>query len=188
MAWLTTLTQTEFASIICLAEMKSITEMSEVFAAYGRAAYYAQLLDYDLVSVWMLDSITQGVSVTREDLRQFQRDWSKKTLGKLLHPLKQSALITDDLKHFLETVRRTRNTLVHDFFITVSDDLRSSDNRERAKAKLEEMGAILKQGQEFFVSVLTTYGKDFGIDVEAIHRELLERNKENPEQPPECDT
>jgi len=87
-------------------------------------------------------------------------------------------LIPHDLKQFLEAVRTTRNSLVHDFFLTVADDIRSSDGREEAKAKLDEMEAILEKGREFFVSVLTTYGKDFGIDCDAIHRELLEQDRE----------
>jgi len=161
--------------------MKITTDMTAVFAAYGRAAYHAQLLEYDLVTVWMLDSITQGVSVTREDLHQFQGKWSKKTLGKLLHPLRQSSLLPDDLKEFLETIRTTRNTLAHDFFLTVAGDLRSSDGREKATARLEEMEVILAKGQQLFFNVLTTYGKDFGIDYDAIHRELLERNHEDAE-------
>lgn len=161
--------------------MKNRTEMSEVFAVYGYAAYYAQLLEYDLVSVWMLDSITQGVSLTKEDLSQFQGEWSRKTLGKLLHPLKQSVLLPDDLKQFLETVRTTRNILTHDFFLRVADDLRSSDGREKAKAQLEEMAAILMKGQEFFFSVLTTYGKDFEINYDAIHRKLLKQDDEDAE-------
>ncbi len=159
--------------------MKVTTDMTEVFAAYGCAAYYAQLLEYDLLSVWMLDSVTQGASLTREDLYQFQGKWSRKTLGKLLHPLKQSSLIPEDLKEFLETVRRTRNTLAHDFFLTVAEDLRSSEGREKAKARLEEMARILAEGQEFLVNVLTTYGKDFSIDYGAIRRKLLKENQEN---------
>lgn len=162
--------------------MDNTTDMTEVFAAYGRAACYAQLLEYDLVSVWMLDSVTQGVSLTREDIKQFQGEWSRKTLGKLLHPLKQSSLIPDDLKAFLEDIRTTRNTLAHDFFLTVADDLRSSDGREKAKARLDAMGAILSKGREFFLSVLTTYGKDFDIDYNAIHKAVLERNDVDVEQ------
>jgi hypothetical protein len=158
--------------------METNADMTDVFAAYGRAAYYAQFLEYDLVSVWMLDSITQGVSITREDLHQFQGEWSQKTLGMLLHPLKQSALIPEDLKQFLEIVRTTRNALIHDFFLTVADDLRSSYSRKQAKTKLEEMGYILKRGQEFFFSVLTSYAKDFGIDYNAVHRELLEQQRD----------
>lgn len=155
--------------------MDTTTDMTEVFAAYGRAAYSAQLLEYDLVSVWMLDSVTQGVSLTQEDLRQFEGKWSRKTLGKLLRPLKESSLIDDDIREFLETLRTTRNTLAHDFFLTVADDLRSSDKRDKAKVRLHEMGAILAKGQELFFNVLTTYGQDFGIDYDAIHRELLEQ-------------
>jgi hypothetical protein len=89
----------------------------------------------------------------------------------------QSTLIPDDLKEFLESVRTTRNTLAHDFYLTVADDLRSREGKEKAKAGLEEIGAILEKGQQFFFNVLTTYGKDFGIDYDAIHRELLEQNQ-----------
>jgi hypothetical protein len=153
--------------------MKLMTDMSEVFAAYGHAAYYAQLIEYDLVSLWMLDSINQGISVTRDDLVQFQGEWSKKTLGILLHPLKQSALLSNDLKEFLEIVRKTRNTLAHDFFLTVVDDIRSSEGRKEAKAKLDDMAKILIKGQELFENVLIAYGKDFGIDYNAIHREAM---------------
>lgn len=162
-----------------------MTDMTKVFAAYGRAAYYAQLLEYDLVSVWMLDSITQGVSLTQQDLQQFQGEWSRKMLGKLLRPLKQSSLIPDDLKAFLETIRTTRNTLAHDFFLTMAYDIRSSDGCEKAKARLEEMGAVLAKGREFFVNVLTTYEKDSGIDYNAIHRELL-KQKDGDADPDEA--
>lgn len=155
--------------------METKTDMTDVFAAYGRAAYYAQLLEYDLVSLWMLDSVRQGVSLTREDLHQFQGEWSKKTLGKLLRPLKQSALIPEDLKQFLECIRTTRNILAHDFFLTAADDLRSLVGREQAKGQLQEIGHILKKGQKFFLNVLTTYAKDFGIDYDAIRRELREQ-------------
>lgn len=159
--------------------MKSSTDMAEVFAIYGYAAYHAQLLEYDLVTAWMLESIAQGVSLTREDLCQFQGEWSRKTLGKLLHPLSKSALIPDDIKEFLETVRKTRNTLAHDFFLTVADDLRSSDGRETAKAKLEDMAAILERAHDFITSVLTVYSKDFGVDYEAVHRKLMGREQES---------
>lgn len=152
-----------------------MTDMSEVFAAYGHAAYYAQLIEYDLVTLWMLDSINQGISITRDDLVQFQGEWSKKTLGALLRPLKQSALLSNDLnlEEFLEIIRETRNTLAHDFFLTVADDIRSSEGRKGAKTKLDEMAGILIKGEEFFENVLITYGRDFGIDYNAIHREVL---------------
>ena len=149
------------------------TDISEIFEAYGHAAYYAQLIEYDLVSVWLLDSVTQGVSLTRKDLFQFQKEWSRRTLGKLLHPLKKSSLIPDDLKQFLETVRITRNTLAHDLFLSVDCDLRSSSGRLKAKHRLEEMAAILMKGQEFISDVLKVYGKDFGIDYDTIHKEVL---------------
>ena len=155
-----------------------MTGISDVFTAYGRAAYYAQLLEYDLVSIWLLDSITQGVSVTRDDLFEFQGDWSKRTLGKLLHPLKQSPLLPDDLKQFLEVVRKTRNTLAHDFFLTVATELQTPNGRENAITELEQMTGILMKAQELFRNVLTVYGKAFDIDCDKVLRQLLNENAE----------
>ena len=97
--------------------MRRSTELEDIYVAFGRAAYYAQLLEYALVSIWMLDSITQRITVTRDDLIAFQGQWSKKTLGKLLHPLQNSPLLPSDLKEFLETVRVTRNHSAHNFFL-----------------------------------------------------------------------
>ncbi|MCK4625363.1 MAG: hypothetical protein KAV00_08640 [Phycisphaerae bacterium] len=153
--------------------MKPRYEMLDVFAAYGRAAYYAQLLEYDLVSIWMLDSIAQGVSVTRKDLVQFQANWSKNTLGKLLHPLKKSSLLPNDLKQFLEDLRKTRNTLAHDFFLTVATDLRTSRGREHGVAEMKRITSVLTKGHELFRNVLDAYGKDFDIDFAGILRKLL---------------
>jgi len=155
-----------------------MTDVSDVFAAYGRAAYYSQLLEYDLISIWMLDSITQGVSVTRGDLVKFQGDWSQKTLGKLLHPLKQSPLLPADLKQFLEIVRKTRNTLAHDFFLTVGTDLQTPNGRETAIAELHQMTNVLMNAQTLFRNVLAEYGRDFGVDYDEIIRQLLKENAE----------
>ncbi len=164
-----------------------MVEISDVFAAYGRAVYYAQLIEYDLVSIWILDSITQSVSVTREDLHEFQAKWSRKTLGKLLHPLKESPLLPDDLKRFLEVVRKTRNSLAHDFFLFAVADFRTADGRDNAVEELERMGGILMKGHGFFRGVLTTYTKDFNIDCNAVWRQLLAEDDENAEQPAAVD-
>lgn len=161
--------------------MSEHTDLTDVYAAFGRAAYYAQLLEYQLVSIWMLDAITQGVAVTRDDLIAFQGQWTKKTLGRLLHPLKNSSLIPEDLKEFLETVRLTRNCLAHNFFLSDDADLRTSESRKRAIEKLAEMDSILGKGEQLFASVLSTYSADFGIDYDAIMQEVLNESKVDAE-------
>ncbi len=160
-----------------------MVEISDVFAAYGRAAYYAQLIEYDLVSIWILDSVSQGVSVTREDLHEFQADWSRKTLGKLLHPLNKSPFLPDDLKQFLEVLRKTRNSLAHDFLLSSVADFRTSTGCGRAVAELERMSGILMKGHDLFRETLTTYAKDFNIDCDAVMKQLLAEEDGDAEQP-----
>jgi hypothetical protein len=150
-----------------------MADISDLFALYGRAAYYAQIIEYDLVSIWMLDSMTQGVCVTRADLARFQGKWSKRTLGRLLQPFEHSPLLRDSLKEFLEVLRKTRNRLVHDFFLTADADLRTRESRDKVVAVLNEMLDVLFKGHELFRDVLTTYANDFGVDYAEILKNIL---------------
>jgi len=158
--------------------MKDTTGIEEVFSEFGHAAYHVQLMEYDLISIWMLDSITQGVSFTRKDLLRFQEAWGKKTFGRLLKPLQRSNLISAEIKGFLEQLRLTRNRLMHCFFLDSAADLLTNDGRERTVAELQQMTQLLKKGQQFFADMLQTYLKDFGVDVKEIWKQVFQRNGE----------
>ena len=158
--------------------MKNTTEIEDVFLAYGEAAYHAQLMEYEIVSVWLLDSVTQGVSVTRQDLLRFQEDWGKRTFGQLLAPLQKSNLISEEIKKFLEQLRSTRNRLMHNFFIECATNLQTNDEREGAVAELHRMNAVLQKGQQFIGDILDKYLKDFGVDPEAIRKQVLQRDED----------
>lgn len=112
------------------------TTIEDVFAEFGRAAHHAQLIEYSLVSLWMLDSVTQGISVTLSDLLGFQQDWSKRTMGQLLRPLRKSDLVPPDLAEFLEKLRIGRNFLMHSFFVDEAIDLQTYHGRQKAVAEL----------------------------------------------------
>jgi hypothetical protein len=58
-------------------------------------------MEYDIVSIWVLDSVTRGVSLTEQDLLRFQEDWGKKTFGQLLKPLQKSNLSSGGERGFL---------------------------------------------------------------------------------------
>ncbi len=155
--------------------MKTTTPIEDVFAAYGRVAHHAQVMEYDLLSIWMLDSITQGVSPTRRDLLRFQEDWGSKTFGQLLVPLQKSTLMSAEIKKFLEEIRITRNRLMHSFFLDNATNLQRNAGREAAVAELQRMDTIIHKGQQFFGDVLDTYLKDFGVDTEEVRRQVLEQ-------------
>ena len=159
--------------------MRPRTVIEDVFAAFGRASYYAQLTEYDVVSIWMLDSVTQGVSLDKQDLLRFQGDWGKKTFGRLLRPLRESNLIPEEIKEFLEKLRMTRNRLMHSFFLDNATDLQSNAGRGRVIAKLRQMTQVLMEGKQFFDEVLNIYLKDFGVDAKAIRRQVLQESEDS---------
>jgi hypothetical protein len=150
-----------------------MTEMTEVYTAFGRAAHYAQLLEYELVSLWMLDSVTKGKSLSHDDLVTSEALWSKKTLGNLIGPLKKSGMVPDGLKEFLDDVLTTRNTLVHQFFLDVTTEIETPSGRQTAVEELEQITAVLTKAKTFFSEVLAGYAKDFGIEYHSIQAELI---------------
>lgn len=156
-------------------DMNQPLNMSALFEEYGRAAHYAQLLEYDLLSIWILDLFTQGVSLTRQDLLDFQASWGRKTLGLLLKPLEKSALIPDDMKQFMEVLRKDRNRLVHSFFMDESVTLETDEGIEGAFRELVRIKQNLDTGRRFFHSVLDSYARDRRIDIEQIDAEVKQR-------------
>src|ERR1035441_4895754 len=123
--------------------MSPVATMEEVLEAFGRAAYHTQLMEYNIVSIWMLDSVTQGASLSKQDLLRFQGDWGKKTFGRLLKPLQRSSRLSEEIKEFLERLRVTRNRLIHRFFLDVASDLQNDTGRQRTVTELQQMTELL---------------------------------------------
>lgn len=152
--------------------MDQKADMATLFEEYGRAVHYAQLLEYDLVSIWILDSITKGISLSRKDLLDFQTSWGMKTLGGLFKPFQDSALIPEDMKVFLELVRLDRNKLIHTFFMGEDIHLESSEGIQATLQELLRIKQNLETARNFFHSVLESYSRDFEIDIDKINAEV----------------
>jgi hypothetical protein len=155
--------------------MKTMKEIEDVFTAYGEAAYNVQLMEYDIITIWMLDSVKQGVVVTRIELLNSQNYWSRKTFGQLLNPLRKSNRISQEIKDFLDQLRITRNRLAHNFFLDDAINLQTNIGRKHTVDELQRMSSLVEKGQQFFKDILTTYLNDFGIDAEAIRQQVLQK-------------
>lgn len=139
---------------------------------FGRAAHLAQLLEYELISLFLIDSIVKGHAVVREDLKRFEGLWEKQTLGKLLNPLKKSELIPDDLKDFLENVRKKRNYLMHSFFTASDNDFSTEIGMERMIKDLKKTYESFKVAKTLFHDTSTDLLGQLGITQERLEQEF----------------
>jgi hypothetical protein len=153
--------------------VKTDVGVKDVFTAYGEAAYNAQVMEYDLVTIWMLDSISQGVAITRQDLVRCEREWGKKTFGQLTRPLRDSSLVPKEVGAFLDELRIARNHLMHGFFLDKTFDLQTASGRENAVTELRRLNAVIQRGQVFLADVLRAYLRDFGVDAADVVRQAL---------------
>jgi len=152
--------------------MTAEEELKELYAFFGEAVYWVQCIEYDLVSLWLLDSIHQGLANKHCDLKSIESIWEKKTLGSLLFPFMKSNFITNDFKYFLENIRQKRNYLVHSFFMEQTVGLQTEAGRKKALYELHEIIQVLREASLLFRNIVKEFGKEFGITDETIQEQM----------------
>ena len=152
--------------------VEEIDEIKQVYAEFGLAANLAQCLEYDIVSLMLVNAILTDKTLTRGDLKKLEGHWDKKTLGILLKPVKGSATTPKDLKDFVETVRLKRNSLMHSFFMEHSSDLSTPEGRSSMISELQEVSEILQRAQEMFNSATLTLMEELEINKNIINQKL----------------
>lgn len=152
--------------------MSETEQITEIFARFGEAAYHAQCLEYDLLSVQLIDALNKGQALSQQDIRSLESLWQKKTLGALLQPLRDSPLIPKDLNAFVERVRVTRNGLIHSFWMENASNFSSPAGRDAMITKLKAMTATLRTAEQLFKNVLSGLLADYGITHDDIDAEL----------------
>jgi hypothetical protein len=150
-------------------------QFKDVYAYFGLAAYYAQSFETSLELLLFLHHRHCNSPLTQRDLDVFNTSLEKKTLGKLINDLRDTSPfinISHDIDEILDTARKNRNFLIHDFFKQRSVLFMSEGGRERMIAELVEIGNSLKLADTVIVPIYTLLSKAMGITEEMIETEM----------------
>ncbi|WP_230192856.1 hypothetical protein [Paenibacillus sp. CECT 9249] len=132
----------------------------EVYAYFGLAVYYSQVLEHQLSHMIVLLRHSQGTVPTERDLELLFERTRNNTLGQLILELKHSYRLKDnDLQELFE-VLRTRNYIVHDYFKVRINDSFTRAGRDRMIRELIEfknMAASANEKMQHYTKAL--YGK-----------------------------
>lgn len=110
----------------------------DVYAAYGVASYFGQVLEKSLCSFLVLQARLSGEIVTREQLEDFEAKLhKKKTLGVLLKDLEKVVTHNEVSEKIMEEALEKRNFLIHHYFWEHARTFQSKQGRGRM---LEELG------------------------------------------------
>jgi hypothetical protein len=91
-------------------------ETREVYARYGLAMYFAQVVEHAIVNLMIALRLPQRGTLTKGDIDQFMDEAFAMTFGRLLQELRRMGQSTHFLQRDLDQARDTRNWLAHQYF------------------------------------------------------------------------
>jgi hypothetical protein len=140
--------------------------LEELYVEVGRAMHKAQLVEYAIVSAYLLLAKT-GPSSERERTEQH---WSRMTLGQLLKPVVSHAALPEDAQLFIGTVVAARNHLAHAFFVS-DTEIHMPEGAARLMREARAMIDVFDRAQSLFDQLLDNLAKSTGIDLASVYDE-----------------
>lgn len=91
-------------------------ETREVYARYGLAMYFAQVVEHTIVNLMIALRLPERGALTKQDIDQFMNEAFAMTFGRLLKELRRMDQPTHFLQRDLDQTRNMRNWLAHRYF------------------------------------------------------------------------
>ena len=155
----------------------------DVYAQFGFALYYTQVLEYSLVNALiytdLIPSITKKVR-TREEREQefdsFTQRHFETTLGTMIRRLSIATPVPLDLEDLLRRALSKRNWLAHRYFRDRSSEFMFKNGRDKMLAELKEARALFEEADNRLSEVIESMREKYGPTdemLEQVSREIL---------------
>ena len=151
--------------------------VKEVYARFGLAVYFAQVLEHSLVNALViLDLIPSQRYLVRS-----RDDWKAKvdafmdhnfqaTMGRLMKNLREVTEIDAELEQLLNDALSKRNWLIHHFFRERAKKFMSSDGREQMLCEIDECRELFYTADKRLETIVEPLRRKAGITDELLER------------------
>jgi len=119
-------------------------DAKEVFAFFGLAAYYAQVLEQELLLFASMLNLSGQTALTPAVVGELFARLEARTLGQLVREARQLTTIPLEVEVNLSRALRERNRLAHTFFAEHAQEFMSAGGRIRM---IDELRAATEQFQ-----------------------------------------
>jgi hypothetical protein len=120
----------------------------EVYAYFGLAVYYGQVLEHGIVNAMVVLRLPHRDRFTKGDIDAFMDQQFENTLGKLIKNLRAELTLPSDLEDLLRQALKTRNWLCHDYFRERAIESMTSAGRDKMLAELEDARELLSRADK----------------------------------------
>ncbi|MFZ3166799.1 MAG: hypothetical protein WA130_04225 [Candidatus Methanoperedens sp.] len=146
--------------------------IKDVYAYFGVVMYYAQCLERT-TAISLATVYGPGPQkITRTQFDVLLESNFKKTLGKLIHELRNGSSISDDFESILSEALKKRNWLAHHYFWDRAQKFKTEEGQKDMKEELQEIADYFKEIDKNLTLILTNWGKKYGVTAEMIQQEF----------------
>jgi hypothetical protein len=152
--------------------------VKEVYARFGLAVYFAQVLEHGLVNALViLDLIPSRRHRARSrdewgaEVDAFMDRHFQATMGRMLRSLRDATQVDADLEQLLHDALSKRNWLVHDFFRERAAEFMSATGRERMLSEVDRCRHLLQSADKRLETTVGPLRTKAGITDELLSRE-----------------
>jgi hypothetical protein len=151
----------------------------EVYARFGLAMYYAQVLEHGLVNAMVCLQLLPNMRAVARDHEQwsvaidgFMDRQVQTTLGQMIKAFGGGSDVPPDLERLLRRALEKRNWLAHHYFRERADEFVTHDGRLRMISELEIVRKLLDDADRALDLFIKPVRERYGITDEWIEREL----------------
>ena len=145
-------------------------DAKEVFAFYGLAAYYGQVLEKGII-IMLVVLRSAGIPMTQGQVDDLFVKYDRRTLGWLLKEARSLVAISLDVEKVLDEALMMRNELIHHFFAEHSAAFKTEIGSEEMIEELRRMTALFREADNAIDSIYEPILRRAGIDEERIQME-----------------
>jgi len=148
--------------------MGDIEIRKDVFAWFGSAVYYSNLVEVELVTLLILLSRGKNPKLQADKIDSIETRLSQKTLGGLCAELRKHSKLPPHFYDTLATILEKRNKLIHQFFYQNATKLLSPQGCQEMIDELVALSREFKEANKMAESVSAHLRKLLGWDEAAI--------------------
>lgn len=159
--------------------MNADEHTKEVYARFGLAVYFAQVLEHGIVNAFIvLDLIP-----SKRHLAHSRAEWESSvdvftdkhlemTMGQMVAKLRSITKIPDDFEDSLIDAKNRRNRLAHSFFRIYAEDFFTFEGREKMIVEVDECRACFSLVDQRLEEIITPLRRNAGITDEMLEKEF----------------
>jgi hypothetical protein len=147
-------------------------QIKEVYAYFGLAIYTAQVLEHQIVNMFVATKLHERHKISREDVDAIFDERFSQTMGKLIKDLKTIYKLSDTIIEQLDNALKTRNMLIHRYFREKVTQFSTIEGRLEMVRELDKVRQNFEKTDKILTEIYIEITRRHGVTQEMVDKAL----------------